>query len=137
MNKNRFLSFKEISVITQKNSKINNNFKIKFGKVISIKGSQFDATNLPKFFNQEQEPNKFVNFNKEIDIDFKNIIVPLSERLKNFKLIGVIENGKFIKISSKGSFNGNNFLDISMRNDKKNKKKIPRNILRFDKTFFN
>ena len=123
LNKNRFLSFKEISVITQKNSKINNNFKIKFGKVISIKGSQFDATNLPKFFNQEQEPNKFVNFNKEIDIDFKNIIVPLSERLKNFKLIGVIENGKFIKISSKGSFNGNNFLDISMRNDKKNKKK--------------
>ena len=123
LNKNRFLSFKEISVITQKNSKINNNFKIKFGKVISIKGSQFDATNLPKFFNQEQEPNKFVNFNKEIDIDFKNIIVPLSERLKNFKLIGVIENGKFIKISSKGSFNGNNFLDISMKNDKKNKKK--------------
>ena len=60
---------------------------------------------------------------KEIEIDFANISVPLSEELKNFKLIGTIKNGKFIKISSKGSFKENNFLDISMKNDEKNKKK--------------
>ncbi|MDC1130871.1 hypothetical protein OAS59_03160, partial [Pelagibacteraceae bacterium] len=51
-----------------------------------------------------------------------SIIAPLSENLKNFKLIGNIEKGKFIKISSKGDFGENNFLDITMKNDKNNKK---------------
>ncbi len=41
----------------------------------------------------------------------------------NFRLIGVVEKGKFVKISSKGDFGKNRFLDISMKNDKKNKKK--------------
>ena len=56
--------------------------------------------------------------NSEIEIDFKNIKVPMSEKLENFKLIGEMKKGKFIKISSKGDFGGNNFLDISMRKDK-------------------
>ena len=56
---------------------------------------------------------------KEIEIDFKNIKVPMSEKLQNFKLIGEIKKGKFIKISSKGDYGGNNFLDISMKKDKK------------------
>ena len=47
----------------------------------------------------------------------------MSEILKDFKLIGKIEKGKFVKISSKGDFGGGNFLDIKMQNDKKNKKK--------------
>ena len=38
----------------------------------------------------------------------------MSEKLQNFKLIGEIK-GKFIKISSKGDYGGNNFLDISMK----------------------
>ena len=37
--------------------------------------------------------------------------------------MGSIEKGKFVKISSKGDFGNNNYLDISMKNDKKNKKK--------------
>ena len=41
----------------------------------------------------------------------------------NFRLLGVIEKGKFVKISSKGDFGDNKFLDISMKNDKKNKRK--------------
>ena len=47
----------------------------------------------------------------------------MSENLKNFKLIGLVDKGRFIKISSKGDFGNNNFLDISMKNDQKNKKK--------------
>ena len=34
----------------------------------------------------------------------------MSENLQNFKLLGEIKNGQFIKISSKGDFGGNNFL---------------------------
>ena len=47
----------------------------------------------------------------------------MSEKLKNFRLLGEIKNGKFIRISSKGDFGGNNFLDISMKKDKKSHKK--------------
>ena len=54
--------------------------------------------------------------NKEIEVDFNNIAVPLSKKLKNFKLIGKIQKGKFTKISSKGDFGNNNFLDITMKN---------------------
>ena len=92
-------------------------------KRIIIKGNKFDAKQLPKILKKKQKNNFLSVIDKEIEIDFANISVPLSEELKNFKLIGTIKNGKFIKISSKGSFKENNFLDISMKNDEKNKKK--------------
>ena len=38
-------------------------------------------------------------------------------------MIGTIKKGKFIKASSKGDFGENNFLDISLKNNDKNKKK--------------
>ena len=49
--------------------------------------------------------------------------MPLSEKLKDFRLIGLIEKGKFVKISSKGDFGKGNFLDISMKNDQNSKKR--------------
>ena len=70
-------------------------------KKIFVKGNKFDATNLTKFFNNQRKENKFKDFNSEIEIDLKNAKVPMAEELKNFKLIGEIKNGKFIKISSK------------------------------------
>ena len=121
--KNKFISLKNISIKTFKKDKINNDFEILFGKKIYIKGSHFDASNLPKFFNQKSKNNILSKVNKEIEIDFKNIVAPLSEKLENFKLIGEINDGRFVKISSKGSFEGDNFLDITMKFDKKNKKK--------------
>jgi hypothetical protein len=48
----------------------------------------------------------------------------MSEMLQNFRLIGEIQKGKFVKISSKGDFGGNNFLDISMKKDKNSNKNI-------------
>ena len=39
----------------------------------------------------------------------QNIIAPLSENLKNFKLLGFIEKGNFIKINAKGDFGNNKF----------------------------
>ena len=38
-------------------------------------------------------------------------------------MIGNIEKGKFVKISAKGDFGNNKFLDISMKSNKKDKKK--------------
>ena len=122
-NKNQILSIKKISIKTHKENKKNNDFQISYNKKLSIKGDQFDARNLPKILNTKKNDNSFTNISKDIEVDFSNIIAPLSENLKNFKLIGKIEKGKFVKISSKGDFGQNNFLDISMKEDKKSKKK--------------
>jgi hypothetical protein len=121
--KGKFISFKKISVKTSENGKKNNDFSILYKKMISIKGKQFDASNLPKILNQKTTKKTFSNINKDIEIDFVNINAPLSENLKNFKLIGKIEKGKFTKIISKGDFGENNFLDIKMKKDFKNEKK--------------
>jgi hypothetical protein len=121
--KNKFLSLKKILVKTFKKGKKNNHFSITYGKKIIIKGSNFDARNLPKFFNRKTEQKNFTQINKDIEIDLTNIIAPLSENLKNFKLIGKIKKGKFTKISSKGDFGENKYLDITLKNNFENNKK--------------
>ena len=135
-NKN-FLSFGKIKIITP-----NNNFSVQNESKILVKGAKFDATKLIKYFNKKTSKNNLQNLSSEIEIDFKNIKVPMSEKLENFKLIGEIENGKFNKITSKGDFGGNNFLDISLKRDKSSKIKyleiysdLPRPLLT-DYSFF-
>ena len=118
LNKNKFSSFKEIKVATS-----NNDFTILNGKKIMIKGNKFDATNLAKFFNKKDSKNELKELNNNIEIEFTEVIAPLSEKIKNFRLIGEIQEGKFVKISSKGDFGGGNFLDISMKKDKNTNKK--------------
>jgi len=117
-NNNKLLSFKKVEVITAKND-----FRIEKGKKIKIKGTKFDATNLAKVFTKRNKENRFEKIDSDIEIDFKNINVPMSERLQNFKLIGEIKKGQFVKISSKGDYGSNNFLDISMRKNKNDNKK--------------
>jgi hypothetical protein len=121
--KDKLLLLKKVSIKTTKKGIKNNDFSINFGKKIKVNGTQFDASFLPKIINQNSSSEWFSKVSKDIEIDFQNIIAPMSENLKNFKLIGKIENGKFTKINSKGDFGNNNYLDITMKKDKKNKKK--------------
>ena len=123
INKKDIISLKKIKVKTFEKNDLKNDFTLDFGKKIKISGNKYDAKNLNKFLNQKSKNNILKKINKDIDIDLKNIDTPLSKKLKNFRLIGVMEKGKFVKISSKGDFGDNKFLDISMKNDKKNKKK--------------
>ena len=120
---NKLLSFNNLIVRTEVDGVKNNDFSLSFGKKVIIKGRSFDASNLSKFFKQKNDINRLELISKDFEIDFTNIIVPLSEKIKNFKLIGKIKNGKFTKISSKGDFGNNNFLDISLKSDNQNKKK--------------
>ena len=115
---NKFLSFEKIEIKTP-----DNDFFIANNKKILAKGSKFDGTNLVKFLSKEGRENKFKRINSNIEIDFKNIKIPMAKKLKNFKLIGEIKKGQFTKISSKGDFGGGNFLDISMKKDKNSNKK--------------
>ena len=116
--KNNLTSFEEFKILTS-----NNDFLVQNDKKISIKGKKFDAINFLKLFDTQNDQNTFEQINSEIEIDFQNIRIPMSEKLENFKLIGEIQNGKFIKISSKGDFGGNNYLDISMKKNENSSKK--------------
>ena len=101
----KFISMENFIAKTSKeNGVFNNDFKVSFGKKINISGEKFDASNLPKIINKGSNRNDFSHINKDIEIDFKNVIAPLAENLKNFKLIGTIDRGKFSKISSKLPF---------------------------------
>ena len=111
--KDKFISFKTIKVNTP-----NNNFFVQNEKKIVIKGKKFDATKLAKLFSNSNDQNKFEKVNGEIEIDFTKVKVPMSEEIQNFKLLGKIKEGKFTKISSKGDFGNENFLDISLKKEK-------------------
>ena len=117
-NKKKLLSFKNVEVRTA-----NNDFRIEKSKKILIKGTKFDAANLAKVLNERNRENRFQKIDSDIEIDFKSINVPMSEKLQNFKLIGEIKNGQFVKISSKGDYGGNNFLDISLKKNKNSNRK--------------
>ena len=121
--KKDIISLGKIKIKTFDENNLKNDFTLEFGKKVKIFGNKYDAKNLNKFLNQKSKNNVLNKINKEIQIDLKNIETPLSKKLKNFRLIGLLEKGKFVKISSKGDFGNNKFLDISMKNDKKNKKK--------------
>ena len=121
-NKN-LLSFTSAQVRTYNEGKKNNDFIISFKEKIKLKGDIFDSTNLAKVIKDNSKSSQISKITKNIEIEFKNVLAPLSENLTNFKLIGSIENGKFTKISSKGDFGNQKYLDIMMKNDKKNKKK--------------
>ena len=124
LNKNFFSSLKKITIKTFEKNYLKNDFTINFDKTIKISGNKYDAKNLNKFFTKKSKVNLLKKINSEVDIDIKSIDTPLSKKLKNFRLIGIIQKGKFVKISSKGDFGENKFLDNSMKNDKKTKKKF-------------
>ena len=69
-----------------------------------------DATNLSKFLNKNSQKNNFKNLSKNIEINLENVKAPLSKNLTNFRLIGYLDRGKFIKISSKGDFSESEFF---------------------------
>ncbi len=124
LDKKGLVSVKKIKVKTFKRNDLQNDFTLDFGKKIEILGTKYDAKNLNKFINQKSQNDLLKKVNKDIEIDLKHIDTPLSKKLKNFRLIGALERGKFIKISSKGDFGNNKFLDISMKSDKNNTKKF-------------
>ncbi|MBA1339183.1 MAG: hypothetical protein FD550_000060 [Pelagibacterales bacterium] len=123
ISKKKFISLKKIKVKTSSKNILKNDFDLYFGENINLKGKKYDATNLNKILNKKSKDNFLKKINKKIDISLENIETPLSKTLTNFKLIGDIENGKFIKIISKGDFGDNKFLDITLKKDKKSKKK--------------
>ena len=121
--KKNLVSIKKVKVKTYSRNELKNDFDLNLGKEIKISGNKYDANNLDKLLNQKSENNIIKKISGDIDIDLKNIDTPLSKKLKNFKLIGHVEKGKFIKISAKGDFGNDKFLDISMKSNKQNKKK--------------
>ena len=123
IDKKNLVSLDKVIVKTFNKGNLNNDFSIDFEKKIKIYGNKYDALNLGKIINKKSENNILKKINKEIEINLKNIETSLSKRIQNFNLIGTIKKGEFVKILSKGDFGDNKYLDISLKSDKKNKKK--------------
>ena len=121
--KNQIRKFTNIKVNTFNKNRENNNFEIIYKDKIIIKGKIYDSSNLIKNITNQKKASLFNQINKEIRISFENIFTKLSIPLNNFNLIGKIEKGKFVKISSKSEFSENQYLDISLKKDPNNKKK--------------
>ncbi len=120
----KLLKFDSISIKTFIGNKLNNEFKIQYGTKIKIEGSKYDASNLTKLLDQNNNSNFLRNISKDVLLNIKEISTSATDVLYNFNLIGKIKKGKFDKIVSKGEFKDGKFLDISLRIDKTTDKKI-------------
>ena len=76
----------------------------------TIKGSKYDATNLTKVLEQDDNSNFLENINREISVNIRKISTNISDKISNFNLIGNIEKGQFNKIVSKGEFQNDKYL---------------------------
>ena len=115
-------SISDITVLTFKNGKENNNFKINFKDKIYVVGKKYDTTYLLKQLSADNKENPLKNFTKDIEISLNNLITKSQVHLNDFRLIGRINKGKFEKLSAKSEFSKNEFLDISLKKDENNKK---------------
>jgi len=120
-NKNEIKNLTSIRVLTFDKNRENNNFTINFKNKISISGEKYDSTNLLKLFSRESSPNLLKNFNKEIEIQLKQLVTQSKIPLSNFNLIGLVNKGEFSKLSAKSEFSKDKYLDISLTKDPNNK----------------
>ncbi len=119
------INFNEISVKTNLENKINNDFTIQNKKNLLIKGQVFDAKNLLKELDKENKKNKFLNkISKNIEIDLNKILKGTNFPINKFRLVGKINKGSFEKISAKSDFSETEHLDISLKKIENSKDKI-------------
>jgi len=116
-NNKSLIKFDNISVKTFLRNEKNNDFNIKFGKKIEIRGLKYDASNLTKELGKNSDTIFLKNLNKEISVNISEIDTKVSDVISDFTLIGFIKNGKFNKIISKGNFYDDKYLDISLIED--------------------
>ncbi len=121
---NKLVKLDNMSIKTFTQNKFNNDFKINLDKNINISGSKYDARNLSKLMEQNNNSDFFQNISKEVLVNLKEISTNDSDLVSNFNLIGYIDKGKFNKIVSKGEFEDGKYLDISLREEKNSKTKI-------------
>jgi hypothetical protein len=125
LNKKKEIEFiSDINVLTFNKNRENNNFKIIFKEKISVTGKKYDATYLLKQLSKDNKVNLFRNITKDVEIKLNNLITKSKIPLNNFILIGRINKGKFEKLSAKSEFSKSKYLDISLKKDKNNKKKL-------------
>jgi len=119
--KNEIEKISSIRILTFNKKKENNNFIINFGKKISIVGKKYDSSNLLKLLSESNKSNPLKGFNKEIEVQIKDLITKSNISLSNFNLIGSIKKGKFNRLSAKGEFEKDKYLDITLKEDLNNK----------------
>ena len=120
--KNEIASISNIEVKTFNGIKENNNFKIFFKEKISVVGNKYDATHLLKQLSNDNKSSALKNYTKDVEIKLDSLTTKSQIPLKNFNLIGSVKKGKFEELSAKSEFSKTEYLDISLKKDKNNKK---------------
>jgi len=112
-------SFDKIKVKTfTKENYENNNFEITFNKLIKVIGSNYDSSKLFQKINNNKN-NSFKKLSEKIEISLDQISTKSKDVITNFNLIGLIEGGSVTRVSSKGELADNQYLDLSLKKDKK------------------
>ena len=107
--------FKKISVKTFNNKTKNNDFNIKKSKQILIEGSIFDLQPLLKNIYKKSDRKTFSkNFTSEIKINFDKALTGTGDDVSKFAMIAFINKGSYDKLSLKGNFSKNEFIEMSI-----------------------
>ena len=127
LDKNRSLKkLEKLKVQTKQNNKLNNDFELSIKDSIIISGKKYDGQNFLSILDKERKNNPLKHINKKINIKFDEILTSILKEssIKSFNLIGKITKGAFEQFSAKGEFNDNKYLDLSLKQNKKEKRKI-------------
>ncbi len=120
------IDFSEIKIKTSIDNDVNNEFKVVNKKnKINIEGKVFDAKMLIKELNKDSKKNTFLKkLSKDVEVDFDKVLKVAKFPIKNFRLVGKINEGVFEKIQAKSDFSSNEHLDILLKKQKETDVKI-------------
>jgi len=117
-NKNFKISdFKKIEVLTHKDKRANNNFKIIKSNKIIISGKVFDSEPLLKslYKNNTDDRKIFSNtFNSNARINFEKILTGTFDIISDLSMIAEIKNGSYEKFVLKGKYSNEDKIEMSL-----------------------
>ena len=107
--------FKKIEIKTYRNKVKNNDFLAEKSNEIKIFGDLFDVQPILKNIYKKSDKNTFSkNFNSNIKINFNKTLTGTNDDIINFSMIASIKKGSYEKLSLKGNFSENEFVEMSI-----------------------
>ncbi len=118
LNKNfEIRDFKKIEVLTHKDKKKNNNFKIIKSNQIIISGEIFDAEPLLKSLYKNNTSDRKIfakTVNSNVRVNFDKTLTGTFDIISDFSMVAEIKNGSYEKLVLKGNFSDEDKIEMSL-----------------------
>ena len=118
LNKNfEIYDFKRIEVLTHKDKKVNNNFKIIKSNQIIISGKVFDAEPILKSLYKNNTADREIfskTVNSNVKVNFDKTLTGTFDIISDFSMIAEIKNGSYEKFILKGNYSKEDKIEISL-----------------------